>query len=74
MFDRCIDRQSGGKTMADSKGAKSAPDGTAINGGNVIAIEMENFSEKDRDKLEWELQCKLEEVMAEQRKKKLACF
>jgi hypothetical protein len=60
--------------MADPKGAKSVPDGTPINVGNVIAVEMEDLLVKDWDELEQELQREMEEVMAEMRRKKLACF
>jgi uncharacterized alkaline shock family protein YloU len=60
--------------MADPKGTKSTLDSAAINVGNVISVEMEDLSEKDQDELEQELQCELKEVMAERRRKKLACF
>jgi hypothetical protein len=60
--------------MADPKGAMTAPDSATVNSENVIAVEMEDLMEKDQDELEWELQHDLEEVMAERRKRKLACF
>jgi hypothetical protein len=60
--------------MADPKGTKLAPDGATISAGNVISVEMEDLSEKDRDEMERELQRELEEFMAERRRKKLACF
>jgi hypothetical protein len=60
--------------MADLMGVKAAPDGTAVNTENVIAVEMEDLTEKDRDDLEREMQRELKEVMAERRSKKLTCF
>jgi hypothetical protein len=33
--------------MADLKGAMSAPDGAAIQAGNVISVEMNDLSDKD---------------------------
>jgi hypothetical protein len=60
--------------MADPKGSMTAPDSATVNSENVIAVEMEDLMEKDQDELEWELQHDLEEVMAERRKRKLACF
>jgi hypothetical protein len=38
--------------MADPKGTKLAPDGATISAGNVISVEMEDLSEKDRDEME----------------------
>jgi hypothetical protein len=53
--------------VVDTKGAKFTAD-------NVIGVEMDDLSKKDREELEKELQREMEEVMAERRKKKLACF
>jgi hypothetical protein len=58
---------------ADPKGTKAAPDDAGVNTENVISVEMEDLSEKDRDDLERELQRELK-VRAERRRKKLACF
>jgi hypothetical protein len=41
--------------MADPKGTKLALDGATISAGNVISVEMEDLSEKDRDEIEREL-------------------
>jgi hypothetical protein len=60
--------------MADARGTKSVPSDTAVNIENVISVAMEDLFDKDRDELEREWQRELEEVMAERRKKKLACF
>jgi hypothetical protein len=60
--------------MADPKAAKATGHATRVNPGNVIKVAMEDLFEKDRRDLELELQHKMEEVMAEWRKKKLACF
>jgi hypothetical protein len=60
--------------MADLKGAMSAPDGAAIQAGNVISIEMNDLSDKDWDELERELQHELEEVMAQRRKEEARLF
>jgi hypothetical protein len=60
--------------MADPKGAKSAPDGAAIQVANVISVEMDDLADKDWDEFERELQHELEEVMAERRKEKLTYF
>jgi hypothetical protein len=60
--------------MADLKAAKATGHATRVNPGNVIKVAMEDLFEKDRRDLELELQHKMEEVMAEWRKKKLACF
>jgi hypothetical protein len=61
-------------TTVDPKGAKAATDGTKLTTENVIGVAMEDLSEKDQEEIEHELQCELEEEMAEQRRKKLACF
>jgi hypothetical protein len=47
---------------------------TGINTDNVIGVAMEDLSDKDRDKLERDLQHELEEVMVERRKKKMVWF
>jgi hypothetical protein len=60
--------------VVDPKGMKVAPDGAMVNTENIIGVEMGDLSEKDRDEIERELQRKLEEVMVERRRKKLACF
>jgi hypothetical protein len=60
--------------MVNPKGAKSTPDGAKVATDNVIRVEMKDLSEKDREEIEKELQREMEEVMAERRKKKLACF
>jgi hypothetical protein len=60
--------------MADARGTKSVPSDTGVNIENVISVAMEDLFDKDRDELEREWQRELEEVMAERRKKKLACF
>jgi hypothetical protein len=60
--------------MADLKAAKATGHATRVNPGNVIKVAMEDLFEKDWRDLELELQHKMEEVMAERRKKKLACF
>jgi hypothetical protein len=56
--------------MADLKGAMSAPDGAAIQAGNVISVEMNDLS----NELERELQHELEEVMAQRRKEEARLF
>jgi hypothetical protein len=60
--------------VVDSKGTKSAPDAMAVSADNVIGVEMGDLSEKDRNDLKLELQREMEEVMADRRRKKLACF
>jgi hypothetical protein len=60
--------------VVDPKGMKVAPDGAMVNTENIIGVEMGDLSEKDRDEIERELKRKLEEVMVERRRKKLACF
>jgi proteasome assembly chaperone (PAC2) family protein len=53
--------------MMDPKGAKAVLDGAAVNSVNVITVEMKDLMEKDRNKLEPEMQCDIEEVMAKKR-------
>jgi hypothetical protein len=60
--------------MADARGTKSVLSDTGVNIENVISVAMEDLFDKDRDELEREWQRELEEIMAERRKKKLACF
>jgi hypothetical protein len=60
--------------MFDPKMTKAMGDGAGINPGNVIEVAMGDLSEKDQNDLELKLQRKMEGVMAERRKKKLACF
>jgi hypothetical protein len=60
--------------MVDPKGAKSAPDSANVTADIVINVEMEDLSVKDWEEIERELQCKLEEDMAERCQKKLSCF
>jgi hypothetical protein len=57
-----------------TRGVTSAPDGAKVSTENVIGIEIEDLSEKDREEIEKESQRELEEVMVEKRKKKLAYF
>jgi hypothetical protein len=51
--------------MVDPKGTKPASDGAKITAENVIGVAMEDPSEKEREEVEHELQCKLEEEMME---------
>jgi hypothetical protein len=60
--------------VVDPKGMKAAPDDVVINTENIIRVEMGDSSKKDRDETERELQWKLEEVLVERIKKKLARF
>jgi hypothetical protein len=60
--------------MAVPKATKAMGDGTGVNPGNVTEVAMEDLSEKDRKDLKLELQCEMEEVMAERWKKKLTYF
>jgi hypothetical protein len=66
-----LDRE---EAMADPKSTRLAADGSRVDVENIIDVAMEDLSEKDRNDLELELQREIEEVMAERRKKKLACF
>jgi proteasome assembly chaperone (PAC2) family protein len=58
---------SGREVMTDPKGAKAVLDGAAVNSMNVIAVEMKDLMEKDRNKCEPEMQCDIEDVMAKKR-------
>jgi hypothetical protein len=59
--------------VVDPKGTtKVAPSGVQVNNENIIGVEMADLTEKEQKELE--LQREMEEVMAERRKKKLACF
>jgi hypothetical protein len=60
--------------MFDPKMTKAMGDGAGINPRNVIEVAMGYLSEKDQKDLELELQREMEGIMAERRKKKLACF
>jgi hypothetical protein len=60
--------------MVDLMGTKSAPDRAKVTTDNVIWVEMQDLSEKDHNDLELELQRDMDKVMAERRRKKLACF
>jgi hypothetical protein len=53
---------------------KTLQDGAEVNNENIIRVEMDDLTEKDRRELELELQWEMEEVMAEKRKQKLVCF
>jgi hypothetical protein len=58
---------SGREVMMDMKGVKATPDGVVVNSTNVIAVEMEDLTEKDRNELKLEMQCDIEEIMAKKR-------
>jgi hypothetical protein len=60
--------------MSDPKVTRTTGDSSEVSAGNVIEVAMEDLLEKDRKHLELELQCEMEEVMAERRRKKLASF
>jgi hypothetical protein len=49
-------------------------DSVGVNPGNVIEVAMEDLTEKDQNDLVLELQREIQEVMAERRNKKGACF
>jgi hypothetical protein len=61
--------------VVDPKGmTKTAPASAEANDENIIGVGMDDLTEKDRRELKLELQREIEEVIAEKRRKKLACF
>jgi hypothetical protein len=60
--------------VVDPKGAKSGPDGAAVNTENIINVSMEDLSDKDWNKLEHELQQEIEQEMEDRQRKNLSCF
>jgi hypothetical protein len=60
------------KTMADPKGVKptATADGAGVHVKNFINVVMEDLTEEDY----MEIECELEEKMAEMWRRKLACF
>jgi hypothetical protein len=62
------------RIMSDPKATKAMSDNSGVNLSNVVEVVIGDLLEKDQWDLELELQCKMEEEMAERQNKKLACF
>jgi hypothetical protein len=70
--DQLLADQRKERIMTDPKATRVTGDSSGVNPRSVIEVAMEDLSEKDQKDLE--LQCEMEEMMAEWRRKKLACF
>jgi hypothetical protein len=72
--DQLLADQRKERIMTDPKATRVTGDSSGVNPRSVIEVAMEDLSEKDQKDLELELQREMEEMMAEWRRKKLACF